>query len=84
MTSQKKEIEEPFEEILRKLEKNVASLESGDVPLEEALKLFEEGIKLSRVLTERLASAEESVKQLIEKGQGEFDLEDIKGQSDAD
>jgi exodeoxyribonuclease VII small subunit len=72
--------EESFEDILRKLEENVAGLESGDLPLEEALKLFEEGIKLSKVLTKRLAEAEESVKKLVKTGEGEFALEDFEGE----
>ncbi len=70
--------EKPFEEILRRLETNVAALESGDVPLEEALRLFEEGIRLSKVLTGRLAEAEESVRKLVKAGQGESKLENFE------
>ncbi len=73
---------ESFESILRKLEDNVASLESGEVPLEEALKLFEEGIKLSKILTRRLAEAEESVKKLVKTGEGDLELEDFEGEPD--
>ena len=79
MSETAKKKEESFEDILRKLEENVAGLESGDVPLEEALKLFEEGIKLSKILTRRLAEAEESVKKLVKTGEGEFELDEFEG-----
>ena len=75
MSETVKKREESFEDILRKLEKNVAGLESGDLPLEEALKLFEEGIKLSKVLTKRLTEAEKSVKKLVKTCDGEFKLD---------
>jgi len=77
-TTEKKE--ESFESILQKLEENVAELESGELSLEEALRLFEEGIKLSRVLTKRLAEAEESVKKLVKTGEGDLRLEDFDGE----
>ena len=41
--------ETPFEEILEKLEGVVARLEEGDLPLEQSLAVFEEGIRLSRL-----------------------------------
>jgi exodeoxyribonuclease VII small subunit len=75
---------ESFETTLEKLEKSVAVLESGDVPLEEALKLFEEGIRLSRELAKKLTAAEEKVKKLIEAGDGVFALEDLDGAEDDD
>lgn len=80
MSETAKKREESFEDILRKLEENVAGLESGDLPLEEALKLFEEGIKLSKVLTKRLTEAEESVKKLAKTGEGEFKLDVFEGE----
>lgn len=80
MSETAKKREESFEDILRKLEENVAGLESGDLPLEEALKLFEEGIKLSKVLTKRLTEAEESVKKLVKTGEGEFKLDVFEGE----
>ena len=64
--------EKSFEEALRKLEKIVLNLEEGDLPLEEALKKFEEGIELSRFCAQKLTLAEEKVKRLIKTAEGEF------------
>lgn len=43
-----------FEQSMKKLEQIVQELESGDLPLEEAVQKFEEGIKLSRLCSENL------------------------------
>ena len=56
---------EKFEEALNKLEKIVSRLEKGDIPLEESLKLFEEGIRLSRFCNQRLDEAEKRVEILV-------------------
>jgi exodeoxyribonuclease VII small subunit len=54
-----------FEEAIRRLGEIVASLERGDLPLEESLKLFEEGVRLSRGAQERLDAAEKRIEQLL-------------------
>ena len=59
-----------FEESLKKLEVIVQKLEDGDLTLDESLKLFEEGIKLSRLCTKQLEEAERKVEILL-KGEGE-------------
>jgi exodeoxyribonuclease VII small subunit len=46
--------EKKFEAALARLEELVAELEKGDLPLEQSLKFFEEGIKLSRICNRRL------------------------------
>jgi len=61
---------EKFEESLKKLEDIVNKLEGGDLALEESLKLFEEGIKLSRLCTKQLEEAERKVEILL-KGEDE-------------
>ncbi|MCO4745317.1 MAG: exodeoxyribonuclease VII small subunit [Proteobacteria bacterium] len=53
-----------FEGSLAALEERVRKLESGDVPLEDALKLFEEGVELARSCHEQLEAAEERVAAL--------------------
>ena len=58
-----------FEDSLKKLEDIVNKLEGGDLTLEESLKLFEEGIKLSRLCTKQLEEAERKVEILL-KGEG--------------
>jgi exodeoxyribonuclease VII small subunit len=58
---------EKFEGALNKLEKIVSKLEEGDLPLEESLKLFEEGIRLSRFCNQKLDEAEKKV-EILSKG----------------
>jgi len=53
-----------FEQALSRLEQIVKSLESGNVPLEDLIKLFDEGTSLVKLCTERLDKAEEKVKLL--------------------
>lgn len=60
-----------FENALARLESIVGELEKGELALEEALKLFEEGIKISRFCNAKLDEAERKVEILLknEKGQ---------------
>jgi len=55
-----------FEVSLEKLEDIVKKLEEGDLALDESLKLFEEGIKLSRLCTKQLEEAERKVEILLQ------------------
>jgi len=61
---------EKFEDALNKLEKIVSKLEEGDIPLEESLKLFEEGIRLSRFCNQKLDEAEKKVEILLKGKDG--------------
>ncbi len=54
----------PFEEALAQLEKIVQRLESGDLPLEESLRLYEEGVRLSRACGGKLEAAERRIEIL--------------------
>ncbi|MEY4509799.1 MAG: hypothetical protein RLZZ450_1921 [Pseudomonadota bacterium] len=54
-----------FEDILSRLSTVVERLESGEMPLEESLTLFEEGVRLSRVGAARLDEAERRVERLL-------------------
>lgn len=56
-----------FEDSLQRLEKIVAELEKGNVPLEQALKLFEEGVQLSAVCRKELEEAEGKVEILLKQ-----------------
>ena len=58
-----------FEKSLAKLEEVVEKLESGDQPLEEALKLFEEGISLTRGCQHALKQAEEKITILSQQNE---------------
>ena len=65
-----------LEQSLRRLEEIVGQLEKGDVPLEESIALYEEGLALSRECAERLAQAETKVKTLAKNLDGTFRLLD--------
>ncbi len=54
-----------FEKKLQRLEEIVQKMEKGDLALEESLKLFEEGVKLSRDCHTQLNQAEVQVKKLM-------------------
>ena len=57
-----------FEKKLSRLEEIVQKMEKGDLALEDSLKLFEEGVKLSRECHSRLNEAESKVKLLMSVG----------------
>ena len=56
-----------FEECLQRLEQILAELERGEVPLEQSLKLFEEGIRLSNSCRKELEEAEGKVEILLKQ-----------------
>jgi exodeoxyribonuclease VII small subunit len=62
--------EKNFEAALARLEEIVKKLETGDLPLEQSLKLFEEGVKLSRLCNKRLEEAERKVEILLKDKAG--------------
>jgi exodeoxyribonuclease VII small subunit len=68
------EKEQAFEESLRRLETIVQQLEQGDVPLDDALNMYEEGIALSKACTEKLTQAELRIKTLSKAMDGAFHL----------
>jgi exodeoxyribonuclease VII small subunit len=60
-----------FEKSLQELEKLVAQLERGDLPLAESLALFEKGVGLTRSCHSALAKAQQRVETLLKEGGGE-------------
>jgi exodeoxyribonuclease VII small subunit len=64
-----------FEDSLNRLETIVAQLEKGDLPLEDSIKLFEEGIHLSAVCKEELDAAEGKVQVLLKQRDGSMKAE---------
>ena len=62
---------ESFETGLEKLEGIVEKLERGELSLEESLKLYEEGIRLSRMCHERLQEAEGKIELLMKNARGD-------------
>jgi exodeoxyribonuclease VII small subunit len=61
-----------FESALKELEVIVKQLESGEAKLEEALLLFERGIRLSRYCSQKLEEAEKKIELLVKDSRGEY------------
>jgi exodeoxyribonuclease VII small subunit len=57
-----------YEDSLERLEEIVQRLESGQLPLDESLKLFEEGTRLTKVCQKRLTEAELRIERLMADG----------------
>jgi exodeoxyribonuclease VII small subunit len=70
MAGRGKEREPSFEEAMKGLEEVVARLESGETPLEESIRLFEEGMKLSEVCRKRLDEADRKIELLLRRPGG--------------
>ncbi|SFC13806.1 Exodeoxyribonuclease VII small subunit [Alkalibacterium subtropicum] len=68
--------EKTFDEAMKELETIVQKLEQGDVPLEEALDQFQEGIKLSRYCKGIVEDAEKTVTKMVNENGNEEILED--------
>ena len=67
-----------FEACLERLEKIVKELEQGDLPLDRALELFEEGVKLSANCRRKLEEAENRVEILLKKSDGKIVAEPFR------
>lgn len=72
------EKKQTFETSLKELEKIVGRLEEGDLSLEDSLKLFEDGVRLSRECQERLNQAERRIEVLLKDENGESQLAVLK------
>ena len=59
-----------FEEALKRLEEIVGRLEKGELPLEDSLALYEEGIQLSRLCHTKLEEAERKIELLVKDAKG--------------
>lgn len=69
--------EKNFEGAMKRLEEIVHKLEDGELSLEESLKIFQEGVNLSKFLTQKLAKAETKVQKLIKAQEGEYKTEPL-------
>ena len=69
-----------FEDAMERLEEIIKDLEQGELPLEDSLKAFEEGMQLLKFCSNKLEEAEKKVTMLVQEGEGKhtqipFDLE---------
>lgn len=67
-----------FEQALKRLEELVSQLEDGELEMEEALRLFEEGVKLSRYCQQELKAADGKVQKLVQTLEGNLELVDCE------
>ncbi|MGD8414182.1 MAG: exodeoxyribonuclease VII small subunit [Candidatus Latescibacterota bacterium] len=79
--AKKEEQPEGLEASMEKLEAIVSDLEGGDFELEEALKKFEEGLRLGKHCKKILDQAELRVKQLVENADGELEEKEFDVES---
>ncbi|MBI3111486.1 MAG: exodeoxyribonuclease VII small subunit [Ignavibacteriales bacterium] len=75
--STKKASKNSFEQSLKRLEEIVESLEAGNVPLDEAVSLYEEGIQLSKQCAGKLKETELKIKKLTKDISGHFEVTDL-------
>lgn len=75
--STKKVSKNSFEQSLKRLEEIVESLEAGNVPLDEAVSLYEEGIQLSKECAGKLKETELKIKKLTKDISGHFEVTDL-------
>ncbi len=69
---------EKFETAMKKLEDVVKKLEGGELSLDDSLKAFEEGVKLSGFCSRKLNDAEKRVEVLIKQKDGAFTREKFR------
>ena len=72
-----------LEKSLEQLERLVDELESGELPLETAMRKFEEGVKLTRLCQSALKDAEQRVEILLKNAGGEETLERFEADDEA-
>ena len=73
---------ESFEEALTLLEESVERLEAGDLKLEEALAVFEQGVAASRTCSQWLDKTRKRVQVLTSDDEGQFRLDFLDGEED--
>lgn len=78
-TPSKKSHDEPasFESALQELEEIVKKLESGNLPLDESIKLYERGVSLSHYCNKKLEEAENKISLLVKDQKGELHPQDF-------
>jgi exodeoxyribonuclease VII small subunit len=64
-----------FEQALERLEQIVCQLENGSLGLDDSLKIFDEGIRLTQLCTKKLEESEKRIQILLKNGQGEKSLQ---------
>ncbi len=71
-----------FEQSMKQLERIVQELEDGDLPLEKAIKKFEEGIKLTQLCSAKLDETEKKVSVLLKNAEGQMVEKPFRSEDD--
>lgn len=71
-----------FEDALKRLEEIVDTLDKGDISLERSLKIFEEGVRLSRLCNKMLDKAEKKVEILMRDEKGVLEAKPFEGEKE--
>jgi len=74
---------EKFETSLKKLEDAVNRLESGELSLDDSLRIFEEGVKHASFCSRKLNEAQKKVELLLKRKDGSFYKEDFQVDAEA-
>jgi exodeoxyribonuclease VII small subunit len=65
-------VQKTFEQSLKQLERVVQELEDGDLPLEKAIKKFEEGVELTKFCSQKLDETEKKISILLKNAEGQI------------
>lgn len=70
-----------FETSMKRLNEIVESLEAGELNLDESLKLYEEGVRISQVCMKRLADAQQKIEMLARNSAGDLETSELDGKT---
>jgi exodeoxyribonuclease VII small subunit len=73
-----------FEQSMKQLERIVQELEDGDLPLEKAIKKFEEGIKLTKLCSEKLDETEKKISVLLKNSESQMAEKPLAAEDETD
>jgi len=73
-----------FEQSMKQLERIVQELEDGDLPLEKAIKKFEEGMKLTKLCSAKLDETEKKISVLLKNTEGQMDEKPLVAEDQTD
>jgi len=65
-------VQKTFEQSLKQLERIVQELEDGDLPLEKAIRKFEEGVELTKFCSQKLDETEKKISILLKNAEGQI------------
>jgi exodeoxyribonuclease VII small subunit len=77
-------VQKTFEQSMKQLERIVQELEDGDLPLEKAIKKFEEGIKLTKLCSEKLDETEKKISVLLKNAEGQMAEKPLVAEDETD